>query len=113
MVDPTNSQIAYAVRDRFGSGHVFRTTNGGLLWTDVSGNLPDLPANTIAMEGSGPNTTLYLGNDDGVYLSNNLGATWTRFGDGLPNVWVRDLEINNNHQLIAGTYGRGVYAIYT
>jgi subtilisin-like proprotein convertase family protein len=112
-VDPSNSQIAYAMRDRFGGGHVFRTNDGGVSWADISGNLPDLPANTIAMEGAGAAATLYLGTDNAVYVSNNLGASWSRYGNGLPNVWVRDLEINTNHVLIAGTYGRGVFTIYT
>ena len=28
-------------------GHVFRTTDGGEKWTDISGNLPDIPVNSI------------------------------------------------------------------
>ncbi len=112
-IDPANSQIAYAMRDRFSGAKVYRTTNGGVSWTDISGNLPDLPATTIALEGAGAAATLYLGLDNGVYVSTNLGTTWQRYGAGLPNVWVRDLEINTNHVLVAGTYGRGAFEIYT
>src|SRR5262249_23095413 len=57
LVDPTNSLIAYAVRDRFNGGHVFRTTDGGVTWKNISGNLPNLPTNTIVL-GAG---TLYIG----------------------------------------------------
>src|SRR5206468_2473424 len=46
LVDPTDDQIAYAVRDRFtgGSqtgGHVFRTDDGGVNWLDISADLPN------------------------------------------------------------------------
>jgi photosystem II stability/assembly factor-like uncharacterized protein len=50
LVDPLDKQTVYAVRDRFDDpgaanvGHVFRTTDGGRNWTDISGNLPDLPS---------------------------------------------------------------------
>ncbi len=30
-----------------GVGHVFESTDGGATWTDVSGNLPDAPANDV------------------------------------------------------------------
>jgi photosystem II stability/assembly factor-like uncharacterized protein len=108
QVDPTNSQIAYAVRNAFGGGHVFRTTDGGVSWTDISGNLPNLPAYTIAL-GSG---TIYIGNDDGVYFSTDSGANWTRLGDGLPNVQVHELVLNAAFGILAaGTYGRGVWEL--
>src|SRR5207248_5917671 len=38
---------------------------------------------------------------------------WSRYGAGLPDVWVRDLKVNPNHVLVAGTYGRGVFEIYS
>jgi hypothetical protein len=113
-VDPANSQIAYAVRDRFNngsnSGHVFRTTDGGQTWTDISSNLPDLPTNTVALF---PGTsTLYVGNDQGVYVSKNLGGSWSRFGTGLPDARAVDLELNTTLGILAvGTHGRGMWEI--
>jgi photosystem II stability/assembly factor-like uncharacterized protein len=113
-VDSTNSQVAYVVRDRFdggsSSGHVFRTTNGGQTWTDISSNLPDLPTDTLALF---PGTnTLYVGNDKGVYVSNNLGGSWSRFGTGLPDARAVDLELNTTLGIVAvGTHGRGMWEI--
>ena len=113
VVDPTNSQIAYAVRDRFGGiSKVFRTTNGGLSWSSIGGNLPDLPTYTVALEPNGPGSSddiLYVGNDNGVYMSTNLGGSWTKLGSGLPNDQVRELALNQQDVLVAGTYGRGVW----
>jgi photosystem II stability/assembly factor-like uncharacterized protein len=113
LVDPADSQIAYAVRDQFNGGHVFRTTNGGVTWTNISGNLPgsslpNLPAYTIAVAAG----TLYVGNDDGVYFSTNVGATWNRLGDGLPHGQVHELVLNPTLGLLAaGTYGRGLWEL--
>ena len=107
-VDSSNSLIAYAVRDRFGGGKVFRTTDGGVTWSDISGNLPDLPAYTIAI---GPGI-LYLGNDDGVYSSIDGGASWSRLGDGLPHAQVRELVLNMALGILAaGTHGRGLWEL--
>jgi photosystem II stability/assembly factor-like uncharacterized protein len=110
QVDPTDNLTAYAVRDRFGGGHVFMTTDGGLNWTDISGDLPDLPSYTLALD---PRTnTLYVGNDDGVYFSSDQGNSWTRFGESLPHAQVRQLELNTDLQILAaGTHGRGLWEI--
>jgi photosystem II stability/assembly factor-like uncharacterized protein len=109
-VDPNDPLTAYAVRDRFGGGHVFLTTDGGQTWADLSGDLPDLPAYSLALD---PRTSaLYVGNDNGVYVSFDQGASWSRFGAGLPDAQVRDVELNPDLQILAaGTHGRGVWEI--
>jgi photosystem II stability/assembly factor-like uncharacterized protein len=109
-IDPHDNLTAYAVRDRFGGGHLFRTTDGGLTWFDLSSGLPDLPAYTLAID---PRTGgLYVGNDDGVYVSADQGGSWSRFGQGLPHAQVRELELNAHLQVLAaGTHGRGLWEI--
>jgi photosystem II stability/assembly factor-like uncharacterized protein len=112
QIDPTDNQTAYAMRDRFGGGHVFKTTDGGQSWVDISGNLPDLPAYTLAMDPT--SKALYVGTDDGVYTSTNLGGFWSRFGVGLPHAQVRELELLPGFALLtAGTHGRGAWEIST
>ncbi|MBO0869973.1 MAG: hypothetical protein J2P15_15540, partial [Micromonosporaceae bacterium] len=90
-----------------GVGHVYQTTNGGSSWTDVSGNLPDLPANTIVQH----NGNLIVGNDTGVFVSSNNGSTWSRVGTNLPNVVVGQLSVDPNGTLVAATHGRGIWTI--
>jgi photosystem II stability/assembly factor-like uncharacterized protein len=110
QVDPADPLTAYAVRERFGGGKVFMTTDGGASWTDVSGNLPDLPAYTMAIDSR--SNTWYVGMDDGVYVSADQGNSWCRFGAGLPHVQVRDLELNTDLGILAaGTHGRGLWEI--
>ena len=112
IVDSANANSVYAVRDRFGVGKVFHSTDGGATWTDISGNLPDLP--TYALAHDAANNVLYAGNDSGVYTSSNGGASWSRFGTNLPNVQVRELELNSTTGILAaGTHGRSVWEIST
>lgn len=112
LVDPADNLTAYAVRDRFDGGHVFRTTNGGQNWTDISGDLPNLPVYTIALDARTSPGTLYLGTDSGVYASTDLGAHWSVFRSGLPNAQVIDLKLSLSLNILAaGTHGRGVWEI--
>jgi hypothetical protein len=115
LVDPNNPATAYAVVNTFGGGHVFKTTNGGANWADISGNLPNLPTWTIQLDAA--NNVLYVGNDNGVYVSSDEGTsstTWTPLGTGLPNAQVFDLSYSPTlHLLGAATHGRGVWEIST
>ena len=107
-VDPSDSRIAYAVRGLFGGGHVFQTMDGGHTWADISGNLPDLPAFTIALGAD----ALYLGTDAGVYSSPDGGKSWSPFGEGFPDAQVRELIYDADlGVLAAGTHGRGMWEI--
>lgn len=112
--DPTSAAIAYATfsgyREDLHLPHVFRTTNSGGSWTDISGNLPGVPVNAIAVDPADPQT-LYVGTDAGVYVTHDLGGTWAALGTGLPNSVVSDLHLHApTRRLVAGTHGRSMYA---
>jgi hypothetical protein len=113
-VDPTNALVAYATSSVFtGDGrHVFRTTNGGGSWSDISGNLPDLPTWTLRIGKTSAGDVLYIGNDDGVYSSADGGTTWGRLGVGMPHAQVLDLSLNPSLEILAaGTHGRGLFEL--
>jgi hypothetical protein len=119
-VDPTNELVAYAmVGNTAGvtvngvpAGHVWRTINGGLTWTDISANLPNVPAYSMAIDPT--HNKIYVGTDVGVYVTANGGASWVRFGSGLPNVPVVDMQFNAATQILAvATLGRGAFTIST
>ena len=109
-VDPTDSQTAYVTASGFGAGHVFKTTNGGSSWTDVTGTLPDAPTGAVAIDPAIPND-VYVGNDVGVFVSHDAGATWEGFNAGLPEaVMVTDLAISPmDRSLRVGTHGNGMW----
>ncbi|WP_460934869.1 WD40/YVTN/BNR-like repeat-containing protein [Phycicoccus ginsengisoli] len=90
-----------------GVGHVYRTTNGGSTWADVSGTLPDLPANDVALNRG----ALLAATDIGVYTSSDGGTTWDRLGTNLPNVVVSQVLVDPNGTLVAATHGRGIWTI--
>jgi PKD repeat protein len=93
------------------SEHVFRTTDAGVTWTNISNNLPDVPILDIKVDPTDPND-IFLGSDVGVFRSTNGGATWTTFNAGLPNVPVYGLAFQPvTNDLWAATYGRGVWRV--
>jgi photosystem II stability/assembly factor-like uncharacterized protein len=108
-VNPNNSRVAYATLGGFGSGHVFRTTNAGLSWTDITANLPDVPHQAVCIDPLYPQN-IYVGNDLGVYISTNNGGTWFEFRQGMPYALVMDLKVVPTARKIrVATHGNGVY----
>lgn len=110
IVDPTNAQTVWAIRGEFTGGHVWKSIDGGVTWTDLSGNLPDVPVHSIELDTRPIIDRLYIGTDEGVYATNGISGQWTRFGDGLPNTQVSDLELNPTLNILAaGSLGRGMW----
>ncbi|OJJ18228.1 hypothetical protein BKI52_25740 [marine bacterium AO1-C] len=89
---------------------VFKSINGGSSWTNISGTLPNLPINCVLHDSNTSNESLYIGTDVGIFYRNNTLGDWVSFSNGLPNVVVRELEIQHSSgKLRAGTYGRGLW----
>ena len=115
-VDPTTSTTAYATYGGFSGfndtvGHVFKTTTGGASWTDISGNLPNIPVTSIEIDPDIANT-YYVGTDVGAFYTSNGGTKWSPLGTGLPNVGVMSLELQQaTRTLVAGTHGRSAWSL--
>lgn len=115
MVDPTNRDTVYYVRNGFDGANpmrkIFKSTDAGVTWSNITSNLPDIPVWKIVLDPR--DGDLYLGTDNGVYYSTNNGTTWNRFGAGLPNAQVRDIDLNTNLNVITvATYGRGAFQMF-
>jgi photosystem II stability/assembly factor-like uncharacterized protein len=111
-VDDDNADIAWVTCSGFKAGQkVYNTTNGGVSWTNISQNLPNIPVNTIVLDEQSPNHTIYIGTDLGVYMTHDtLSSGWLLHGTDLPNVIVSELEIDyNTNDLYAATFGRGIW----
>jgi uncharacterized repeat protein (TIGR01451 family) len=118
-VDRSDWRTAYASYAGFGTatprnrGHVFKTTDGGQHWTDISGKLPDVPVNSVILDPSADDT-LYVGTDVGPFVTTNGGKSWKRLGSGMPKVAVWQLDYDPSHAtLAAGTHGRAAYTLNT
>jgi hypothetical protein len=101
-------------------GHVFRvvctmtaTPCDGFTWTDVDGNLPDIPVDSVIVNPNYP-SQVYVGTDFGLYYTDDVTANppvWNRFNSGLPNVMVWDMTVDRGSTTLAlWTRSRGAYA---
>ncbi len=91
-----------------GTGHVFMSTDAGEHFTDITGNLPDVPANWSVLH----NGRLTVGTDIGVFEScNDTGGDYSVLGSGLPGAPISTMSFKPNDRdlLVAATYGRGIY----
>jgi hypothetical protein len=96
--------------NKVGEGHVFKSTDAGATFSDISANLPDIAANSLFVG----NGHLVAGTDLGVFISSDLkGTSWSILGSGLPNSPVFQVRPDpaNPLRLFAATYGRGIYSI--
>ncbi|KXK54259.1 MAG: glycosyl hydrolase [Chlorobi bacterium OLB5] len=108
---PDSSAAAIITFSGFGSGHIYKTTNYGVNWFDISGNLPDIPFNDCLFYYPGYNTnTIIAASDIGVFVTHDFGESWSELASGLPNTAVFHLDHNRlNNKLRAATHGRGVW----
>jgi hypothetical protein len=113
-VDPTVSTTAYAGFSGFTGypdklGHIFKTTNAGNTWTDISGDLPNTPVNAILVDPDEPET-VFLGTDIGTFYTTTGGTSWSALGAGLPNVVVTGLGLHESSRTLRATsHGRSVW----
>ena len=113
-VDPYADSIAYVTfsghRVSGSLPHLYRTTNYGATWQSVSSDLPEGPINDVLVDPMNT-SVLYVGSDVGVYVSEDLGASWTPLGTGLPITTVHDLCFHEpTRKLVAGTHGRSMFS---
>ncbi len=90
---------------------VFKSTNSGSSWIDITGNLPNLINARNLLTNKTNDNIIYIGSDFGVYVTGNGGASWYNYSNGLPKVpYIMGLTFeNNNNNLYVATYGRGVF----
>lgn len=79
----------------YGTYRLYRTTDGGLWWDAISGDLTNGAAGggfgTITTVAVAPTDTnvIYVGTDDSnVWVTTNGGGSWTNISAALPNRWV-------------------------
>jgi photosystem II stability/assembly factor-like uncharacterized protein len=109
-VNPFNSKVVYVVFSGFGTGHVFKSINAGVTWTDIGTTLPDVPFHCLTIDPQYPNV-LYAGSDMGLYLSTDGGATWNPYNTGIPD-WTVVFDIvtcAQNRSMFCVTHGHGAW----
>lgn len=90
--------------------YIWKSTNFGDTWEDISGNIPVGPVNVIREDPVNPDI-LYAGTDGGVFISKDRGKRWDILGT-LPFCYVHDLRIHpRDNMIIIATHGRGLWVM--
>lgn len=91
--------------------YIFVSENNGESWKRIDDKLPKSSINVIK-EDPFYEDILYLGTDNGAYISLNRGKDWSPFQKGLQKVAVHDLVIQKEHKdLLLATHGRSIYKL--
>lgn len=113
---PLRDGTAYAIEDAHYTGdnkpYVYVTHDFGKHWTLITSGLPDDQwARSIAADIKNPNL-VYLGTEEGIWLSYDGGASWKSFKNGLPTVSVHDIRMQSAFDdLVIATHGRSIYVM--
>src|SRR5437899_2170449 len=125
-LDPTvsaaNLPVGYAAVGGFNEntpttpGHVFQVTCtadcGSFTWANKTGNLPDIPVDSIIVNPNIPQQG-FAGTDWGVYYTDDITVgwpTWQRFENGIPHAMVWDMQIDRGATTLSvWTRSRGAY----
>jgi PKD repeat protein/photosystem II stability/assembly factor-like uncharacterized protein len=108
-IAPGASNRVYVTFGGYNSDNVWRTADSGVTWSNITGNLPAAPVNSIVVAPADTNT-LYVGTEVGIYGSSNGGSTWSTGNEGPANVAVDEVFWLGN-KLVAATHGRGMFYI--
>ncbi|WP_034043951.1 VPS10 domain-containing protein [Wocania ichthyoenteri] len=92
--------------------YAYRTKDYGKTWTRII-DANDVESYTLSIiEDIQEPNLLFLGTDDGLYISLNAGEKWIKWTEGFPTVSVKDLIIHpREHDLIIGTFGRAAWVL--
>ena len=118
-VDPSNTNNVLVTISNFGVTSVWESTNGGTTFTNIEGNLPDMPVfwGLFAPPGAQLSGTtgggIILGTDLGVWTTSSVNGTstqWIPNNNGLANVPVYMIKYRPaNTSLVVATHGRGLF----
>lgn len=102
-VAPSNQQIMYAASNSTG---IWKSTNGGLNWTQSNTGLLNLVLQTVAVSPSNPNVvmcgTTNGGSNPGVYRSTDGGGNWSRVVNGITDTTnIQQVIIDRTNPSIA------------
>tara|TARA_Y100001933_G_scaffold259359_1_gene309056 strand:+ start:70983 stop:74216 length:3234 start_codon:yes stop_codon:yes gene_type:complete len=92
--------------------YAYRTKDYGKTWTRIVDE-NDVESYTLSIVEDPKNPNLmFLGTDDGLYVSFDAGNKWQKWTEGYPTVSTKDLVIHPREQdLVIGTFGRAAWVL--
>ncbi|MGY5849067.1 WD40/YVTN/BNR-like repeat-containing protein [Salegentibacter sp. F14] len=92
--------------------YVYRTRNYGESWDRIVDKEDVLSFALSIVEDPKEENLLFLGTDDGLYVSVDAGDQWEKWTNGFPTVPVKDMVIHpRENDLIIGTFGRSFWIL--
>lgn len=90
--------------------YLFVSDDYGTTWSQLGTDLPTEPLNVVKEDPKKENI-IYVGSDNGVYASFDMGKSFMTFGSNtLPRVPVHDIAIQQrDNEIVIGTHGRSIY----
>ncbi|MEM6379742.1 MAG: GEVED domain-containing protein, partial [Bacteroidota bacterium] len=110
-VHPTERETLFITISGYRNGEkVYKSTDAGNNWINISGSLPNVPAMVIkAIRDSNYDEALFVGTGTGVFYREKGMDDWQEYGQ-LPHTLVMDIEFQYLNQSIrVGTYGRAIF----
>ncbi|MFZ4793483.1 MAG: glycoside hydrolase [Blastocatellia bacterium] len=90
--------------------HIYRTTDAGKSWTEITRGLPDGGIVNAVREDTQRRGLLYAGTEQSVYVSFDNGGNWQSLRLNLPATSIRDLVVKDD-DLVVGTHGRSFWIL--
>ena len=92
--------------------YAWRTRDFGATWQRIV-DANDVISFTLSiLQDPEEDNLLFLGTDDGLYVSIDGANTWTKWTNGVPTVPVADMVIHpREHDLVLGTFGRAAFVL--
>ena len=116
QISSTNENEIFVVVNNYRlndwSAYLYHSMDNGSTWnrivddSDVDGFVC-----SVLQDPEEPNL-VFLGTDVGLYFSIDHGGSWQKWEKGLPNVQIRDMKIQTEHDdLVLGTFGRSFWIL--
>jgi photosystem II stability/assembly factor-like uncharacterized protein len=107
----TNAGTAYAaLLSRDAHPHIYRTSDYGQTWKEISSGLTDGEIVRVVREDPADPNLIYAGTVTSVWVSFDRGDRWQPLQLNLPATVVSDLTVHEN-DLVISTYGRGFWIL--
>ena len=118
--NPTLENRVYALMRGYGQhlehNVLFKSDDNGSNWTNITGNLPNLPY-SVMMEHPSNENILLAGTDGfGVFITEDGGQNWSLWDDGIPQgAFITDMDyqkFNDSIYIVVSTYGSSILRRY-
>ncbi|MDA9819846.1 hypothetical protein N9C06_02900 [Salibacteraceae bacterium] len=111
----SNREVLYVVANNYRRNdwkpYLYMSSNGGKTFSRLVSE-GDLEGYCLSIqEDPVESKLLYLGTEQGLWISIDKGYTWSKFRNGLPAVSTMDMKVHPEGDLVLGTFGRAAFIL--